>query len=136
GQLRMFVHFIQMDRFLKGIRDFVVKRFALEVQEELNGLVAPTETLLLLLQRLPNRPMDQISVLNVFRENNEPLSLEKLHERINKVLGTNPNLAKPYDDLGGDKTLTPNDAVRETVRLGDSKPLPAPKANVPPPARV
>jgi hypothetical protein len=88
GRLGLNIHFVAMDTFLKAAREVVIRRFNPEIQEQLVGMVAPTEVLTVLLTRLANRPIQQLQVVMAFKDQGEPMSLDKLHERINKVLGS------------------------------------------------
>lgn len=144
GRLSLNIHFVTMDLFLKAAREVVVRRFTPEVQELLVGLVAPTEALIVLLNRLAEKPLEQLQVVAAFREQGEPITLDKLHERINKVIGTGGgsgvlpanegemtwtfNATKIISDpnataLLPDSPITPQ-ALRETAR--DSKLIPEP----------
>lgn len=87
GKLGLQVHFVKLDVFLKGIREMLVRQFAPETQEVLANIVIPTEALVVLLQRLPNMPKEHYQILTLFQERREPVTLERLHERINRVLG-------------------------------------------------
>jgi pSer/pThr/pTyr-binding forkhead associated (FHA) protein len=104
GHLRLFIHFIEMDIFVKGIRALLLRQFSAEVQAELAELVAPGEALMVLLNRLPKRPEAQLQVLWAFKAQNEPLTLEKLHERINKVIGDSPLVEEAAANLAGERT--------------------------------
>jgi len=88
GALPLHVHFVDSAVFIQASREAILKNFAPEVREVLLGMVAPIESLIVLHQRLPQRTNEQLSVLSLFKDKREPLTPEKVHERVNRVLGT------------------------------------------------
>ncbi|HLA41896.1 MAG TPA: FHA domain-containing protein, partial [Aggregatilineales bacterium] len=87
GKFPVQVYFLDQIRFLRAIHDSLVNQFAEDVQILLEDMDMPTEALSILLERLPGMTIAQIQVLSLFKERNEPVTLEHLHERINKAMG-------------------------------------------------
>jgi|GEM_PF-6044513 len=121
GQLCLHVHFAEMSPMLHAARENLTKQFHPQVRDALQGVVFPIEALKVLSLRLPNQTGEQFQVVTFFKEKREAVTLDRLHNTINKVLGAGTGEtrqlmgSKRHSDTVSIDELDIENATRQTI---------------------
>ena len=109
GGLELEVHFVNEAVYIEHVYEKVLKRFDYSVRELINEMGVSVPVMTTLMNRLPNKKREQLSILSTFQEEDQEVTLELLNLRINRLINaTAPHPDVTHDPAASRATMTMN----------------------------